>query len=457
MPDDCVQCVRIRRPRQTLTITLASALGLAVWLSALTGCRTDTTVIGVASDSTQSDTTPKDTTGNGGGTVSRATLTISVPVNPLDQAIASRIGWSAGVPGATVTISRVGSSAVPVSATTDPAGAVRFLDLLPGTYNLSVVRVLSPEEAALLDGANADVNAFGGGAQAAVAAPSKAVTLTASAGRRGSLVISELYGAIPRLPSGGYYLTATYIELYNNSDTTIYLDGKVIGRGQAWVRAFPPPKSCVEWARWRTDPDGIWSRYLYQFPGSGQTYPLLPGRTVVVATDAIDHSEFLSGLPNLSRASFEFIGSSDVDNPTSANMLNIGLGDWNAGFGHGLYFDAIDLAVFVADSLDPASLVRDQLPVVSPDFQRVPTSKLLDVLTTNLVAAVEATITPLCPEIVNTSIDRQYASLLDGENVNSSIQRRVLGSLPDGRTLLLRTRTSARDFESRLPSPRQVP
>lgn len=102
--------------------------------------------------------------------------------------------------------------------------------------------------------------------------------------------------------------------------------------------------------------------------------------------------------------------------------------------------------------------MRDQLPVANPVFQRVPAAKLLDVFTTSLVPSVNATIGyRLCPEIVNTSIDRQYASLIDGENVANSMQRRVLGTLPDGHTLLLPTRTSARDFEARLPTPRQVP
>lgn len=458
MSDDRMQQVRIRRSRRSRTLMVALGAASGVFLSALGACRTDTTVVGLGADTTQPDTTPKDTTGNGGGTVSRATLAVTVPVDSADQAIAASLGWSAGVPGATVTISRVGSSAAPASAQTDLTGAVQFRDLLPGTYNLSVVRILSSDEAARLSGANADVNAFGGGAQAAVVAPSKSVTLTASAGRRGSLVISELYNATPRLASGGYYFTGGYIELYNNADTVIYLDGKVIGRGQAWARQFPSPRSCSDMARWRIDPAGIWSRFFYQFPGSGRTYPLLPGRATVVATDAIDHSKILAGLQNLSRAPFEFIGPSDVDNPLSANMLVIGPSDWPSTIGHGLVFDAIDLAVFVADSLDPASLARDQLPVNSPEYARIPTSKLLDVFTTNLVPAVEATIGyPLCPEIVNTSIDRQYASLIDEENVANSMHRRVLGSLPDGRTLLLRTRTSAKDFVSRLPSPRQVP
>jgi hypothetical protein len=272
------------------------------------------------------------------------------------------------------------------------------------------------------------------------------------------LVISELYAHAPSLPAGGYYYTGDYIELYNNSDTTIYLDGKVIGVGIVWLRDYVgSPVGCASMEQWRTDPAGIWSSFFYRFPGTGQTYPLLPGEAAVVATDAIDHRQYLTALQDLSAADFEFVGPSDVDNPAVPNMLNIGLREWApTTVGHGLYFNHINRIIFVADSLDPATLVHDDLPVNDPDHVRIPAAKLLDVFSTVMVPDLEANLTPPCPELINPKFDRAHARLLD-HVPTSTIRRRVLFSGTSGNVILQRTGTSLRDFLTSSPSPGHVP
>ena len=422
---------------------------LVLTAALLAACKSDS-----AFDPGQVDTTG---TGGGGG-VTKASLAVTVQVDPADATVRDALGWTSGLPNAQVTVQRSGSAASTQTATTDASGVARFSGLLPGTYTISSERVLTAAERALLASPDADVNAFGGGATLDVAAPSASITIAAPAGRPGSLVISELFVGRPNGGHAGEYPLASYIELYNNSDTTIYLDGKIVGRGQVWVRDYPSPLSCAEMAQWRVDPQGIWARFFYQFPGTGQTYPLAPGHATVVATDAIDERQFFPELMDLSGAQFEFIGPSDVDNPASVNMLNVGLGEWaSTAFGHGLYWSGDDVTAFVASPVDVASLPHAQLPVQDPAYVRIPGDKLLDVLTSDLTPERDATLQyHSCGQEVNTAFDRQQAMLTDYAT-DVSIQRRVLFLTSTGRTVLLRTRTSARDFARTAWTPGTIP
>ena len=436
-----------RRPRAWRPLAFLLALVIA------TGCSSETSLV---------DPGPDDTTG-GGGTVQRVNLAITVGVHADDVPVAAAIGSPGGVlSGATVVARRTGTVDSLV-AQSDAAGSVQFANVLAGTYTVSVVRLLSDTERAQLDPSDADVTAFGGGGQVSAQAsgggtPTVAVNVPTVAGRRGSLVISELWAHAPSLPAGGFYSTGDYIELYNNSDTIIFLDGKVVGVAQGFYRDhIGTDHDCAAMAQWRLDPEGIWSAYFYRFPGGGQAYPLAPGQAAVVATDAIDHRQYLSTLQNLSGADFEFVGPSDVDNPSVPNMVNIGLREYNAtNIGHGLYFNNIDQVAFIADSVDTAALVHDNLPVNNPEHVRMPRDKLLDVFTTIMTPALEATVTPPCAQLVHAEIDRAHAQLLDYNTVDA-IRRRMLFVAPSGHPVLQRTKTSARDFTTGAPSPGQVP
>ena len=178
------------------------------------------------------DTTPR----NIGDTVQRGSLTVTVTAaGETSQAVGALATPADGVPRAHVRIRRVGESPVEVG-TTDFLGRVTFTQLLPGRYDITSLRLLNAEETARIteaDSALAGINAFGGGGRVQVQPPSSTTEVAAVAGRRGSLVISEIHDWWPRVTSGptAQYTQVTYVEVYNNSDTTVYLDGKILGEG----------------------------------------------------------------------------------------------------------------------------------------------------------------------------------------------------------------------------------
>jgi len=397
--------------------------------------------------------------GGGGGSVQRANLSVTVTVAPEDAGLATAVGSPGGVlRDAFVTIWRQGGLQAPLSNTTDAAGTSTFTMIVPGSYVISVARLLTAEETAGFAPADQDVNAFGGGSVVNVSAPEASMFVEVAAGRRGSLLISEVSSASPRTTSGQFffYYYGHYVELYNNSDTTIPLGGKVIGRGLPWHRDFSPPRTCADLETWRNDPDGIWTRIFDAFPSMA----LAPGGAVLVATDAIDHSAIVAGMPDLTGAQFEFIGSNDVDNPNVPNMIRSGLAEWGAGLlGHGFALNGGFGILFVAESLSVDSLPRDNLPPLpDPEYARIPREKILDTFTTGGIPELEAEDPfPLCAQLVHQNFDRQYANLEDARDPQRSMRRRVFATLPNGRVILLRTRSSRNDFEAAASSPGFVP
>jgi hypothetical protein len=415
-------------------------------------------------DTTGRDTTGRDTTGRDttGGTVQRATLVVRVGVDTVDTALARTLGWGAVVPGAQVVVERIGTPVGRWSATVDSVGEARFPDLLTGDYRVSAVRILTAAEKQTLPAAAADVDAFGGYTGAGLRAPGATAAVAMLAGRRGSLVISELTTSLPFV--GEIYYFGTYLELYNNSDTTIYLDGKILGQANPWTRdastAVNNAVSCSEGAPFQLDPGGVWSMWFEQIPGSGRQYPLSPGHAAVFATDAIDHRTVEPRLQDLSAANFESRGSSDPDNPSVPNLRSIGTEQPWGALGHGMIYGWSEpWMLFVANSVDPAALPHSAVPGFSGrPFVRIPRAAVLDVLSLTSVDDLEAAaVFPQCPQPTNPVFDLQLGPLWDYRSFGS-ITRRVLATLPDGRTILLRTRSSANDFTlSAEPSPGRVP
>ncbi len=105
----------------------------------------------------------------------------------------------------------------------------------------------------------------------------------------GSLLVSEVYRDDPPLPSGIFYMFGHYLKVYNHSDATIALAGKIFFDGFPGWADYRPGNNCATWAPFMDDPEGVWAQYIYRFPPNSP--PLQAGQAVVLATDAIDHRQ----------------------------------------------------------------------------------------------------------------------------------------------------------------------
>ena len=419
-----------------------------------------------AGDPVEPREVPPDATGNLGDTVQRGRLTVTVTATGEASRALEALGTPADrVPRAHVRIRRVGESPVEAGAT-DSLGQVTFAGLLPGRYDITSLRLISVAEGIQIteaDSTLAGISALGGGARTRVQPPAVTVDVEAAAGRRGSLVISEIHDWWPLITSGptAQYTQATYIEVYNNSDTTVYLDGKILGEGFWYVWESELNESsldnCAEYEPWRMDPDGVWSEKHLRFPGTGREYPLARHEAQVVATQAIDHGEVHPGLglPDLSSADFEVVGTGqDVDNPAVPNMEHAGFRPSVDALGRGLvhtYYTS-----FIADNVDLESLPTAELPLRDPDYRRFPAAAILDLVSVYIDRTKVDWDSRVCDNLVSPFFDRQAAPILDA-SAGDAIHRRVLGTTSRGRAILQRTKTSAVDLLRGPRSPGRVP
>lgn len=231
--------------------------------------------------------------------------------------------------------------------TADSNGIVSAAGLLSGKYLLSVERIMSESEMESISGTSAsgyklvnkevrNIELIAGDNTPIL------IRLDVQAGVT-PLVISEIYACGP--PGAGLYYHDKYLEVYNQSDSVIYLDGIIV----AVIYS-----SSYLGLNYRDDPLYVHSKSIWMFPGSGNEYPIQPGEFFVCAEDAIDHRINASSSVDLSASAFEFYkdDAPDIDNPGIPNMIRIyqdSGNDWLIGGEKG----ALAIAKFPADSLIP--------------------------------------------------------------------------------------------------------
>ena len=347
-----------------------------------------------------------------GGEHLRPGLTVNVRVAPEAAGIAQALGWAPGVPGAEVRAHRIGTDFAWETAIADDQGKAYLPHLVSGRYRVAVYRPLTDEESA-----QAGVSALASGRILDVGGVGTEQTMELVPNQTESLVISEVYAPATFVAEFSYNFHM-FFELYNNSDRTVFLDGLTFGRSQL-IDIAAPVASCAESARFRKDPDGIWTVFLHRFPGSGGQYPLGPGDAVVVAMDAIDHSVVDPRLPDLSNANFELLGFGDVDNPDVPNVVEVGLRNWFHG--HGLLF-YVGQSLFIANEVDPASLERvvwRDVPMI-----RVPDTALIDVMWTEEDDVLREQRYEICDGVVHDDFDQLGGGYLQhGVDLTLSVQR----------------------------------
>ena len=139
------------------------------------------------------------------------------------------------------------------------------------------------------------------------------------------LVINEIYTCGPE--NNIFYFYDQFIELYNSSNETKYLDGMCVYRVSSnrskddIIRKGPGADEDDD-----GDIDGV--TYVFKFPGKPgeQNYPIEPKAFAVLASDAVNHKNNLKVAVDLSGAQWEFYNQyspSDIDNPNVPNLLNV--------------------------------------------------------------------------------------------------------------------------------------
>ena len=412
------------RPTIVLTVLMFTTFGVV-----LGACGGGTVTDGAIGPVAPVDTTKPVTT------VQRASLTVRVAIDPSDAAIANSAGLTAS--GITVRLTRNTAGFAPQTATTGADGSVRFDNLLDGSYQVSADRALSTTELSRLAPADRDASVFAGGGDVVVSPPANAArSIALVANRRGSVVVSESFPFnAPYSLTGTLYGLGTYLEVYNNADTTAYLDGILIARtplaahtDYTSVTGF----GCAGYPQSvRLDSTLLFGATVYAFPGTGREYPILAGEAKVVAMDAIDHRAAAPDKDqvDLSRADFEEIGSTaDTDNPYAANMVAV-LATPGA-FGRGTPFNSWPTMWVLMSSAARSEATASTYPGItaksvlgtSYPVLRLPSKYRLDILSVDHAPAASGgpvVSEPSPPTITSARISRSFSVVLAFSMISS--------------------------------------
>ena len=207
------------------------------------------------------------------------------------------------------------SNRIQYRALTDSLGKAVFANVIPDVYSVSTSLELTGDQYVAYSDTiveNKGVILSGNLAKEQVFAE-KSLQLNLTKSVKQSLLISKIYTSGTKDALGKSYSADGYIEIFNNSDVIQYVDGLYLGLVEAEsVIAFPAS----------ANPIYIHARQVFRFPGGGQENPVLPGKSIVIANSAINHTIAAPTSVDLSNADFE-AKSTKFSNNSNVKAINL--------------------------------------------------------------------------------------------------------------------------------------
>lgn len=299
-----------------------------------------------------------------------------------------------------------------------------------------------------------------------------------AAGKIGDFVIKQVYYAGSDRTDGALYRDQ-FIEIYNNSNEVLYADGlyvmQAFGSNKVdpdFSRGYYQNNRQLDWTKSMNIPaeskdkantDYLYTRSLLRIPGDGQTYPVQPGESVVLAQSALNHKQPFQGnngesisvrnpalTVDLSGADFEaHYGplvtrplATDVDNPNVPNLDVIRFygTDWlldNPGRDAFVIFKTDqDIATFPSVASPESTTITSTTNL----YLQIPKSLIIDG-----VESAEALPAERVAKKLPIDIDAGFSFVPKSSYSSQSIIRKTLKTV-GGRKILMDTNNSANDF-----------
>lgn len=245
------------------------------------------------------------------------------------------------------------------SASTNSLGEGTFTGIIPGNYDIDAVVTIKAsvyqEATGVVTTSDVIFNASIKNLLINNTSIATLPNLTLKAGRIGDWLIKQVYYAGSHRTDGALFRDQ-FIEIINNSNEILYADNLYIGEalGSAsttfdpsknyflpsgqwdWTKSIGMPSSMT-----KANEDYFYTKSLYRIGGTGTTYPVKPGESIVIAQSAQNHkSPFTANdgssitvknpalTIDLSGADFEVYLApllvkpldSDIDNPKVPNL-----------------------------------------------------------------------------------------------------------------------------------------
>ncbi|MGG7551346.1 DUF4876 domain-containing protein [Chryseobacterium arthrosphaerae] len=204
-----------------------------------------------------------------------------------------------GVANVTVTMENA-ATGDKITGKTDANGDLKLEAVLPGNYSIKGELQLkkSEYEQEIGEETSYEIVHFGGFQEKAIVNSKISSTiLSISSGNFGDLVIKQYYYAGSNSKTGAN-IRDQFIEIHNNSDQTIYADGLYLvfleGNTSNNVTNYTLSNGQYDWSKTAgggssANTDYVYANIFIKIPGNGDQYPILPGKSIVIAQTALNH------------------------------------------------------------------------------------------------------------------------------------------------------------------------
>jgi hypothetical protein len=184
-------------------------------------------------------------------------------------------------------------------------GVLEFKGIAPGTYSINISLSISAQEWTEITGQSAmDGVEFNFSADNQIYQESKWVDVTLISSRPvGNWVFKQIYFAGSNT-SKGAGVRDFFIEIYNNSNETLYADSLCFaiayGKANNNTGTYLQDNLQFDWnqsldmiAGGKANSDYVYAKALFMIPsnGTGRRYPVAPGQSLIIAETAIDHTK----------------------------------------------------------------------------------------------------------------------------------------------------------------------
>ncbi|SFH26176.1 DUF4876 domain-containing protein [Pedobacter insulae] len=360
---------------------------------------------------------------------------------------------------------------------TDETGAITFKSIAAGTYDIDATITIAAAVYTQLTGieTNSDItfNAASKNTQITVGFTG-GIELKLVSGTISDWVIKQIYFAGSHRQNGATYRDQ-FIEFYNNSDQTLYADGlyfaEITGVITSGASYYLLPSEQMDWSKSVNMPtnidankDYVYARALLMIPGTGKQYPVLPGKSIVVAQTAINHKQPFTGTDgeavsvldpsltvDLSGADFEAYYAPFLTKPLSSDVdTAVPNLEALAYFGTDMIFDNNGRYSYILFKASADVVVKD-LPQYHYPTKSVPTStskKYYQIPNNLILDAVEVQANlpdDRNPKKLNPALDAGFAFVPAGSYTSQSVIRKTEKTI-NGRIILKDTNNSTEDF-----------
>jgi len=358
-------------------------------------------------------------------------------------------------------------------------GVIHIPALSRGQYDINASVTIAKDNYNALTGENSNTDvSFNASFKNYTILGTTTLDLNLVAGVLGDFVIKQVYYAGSDQTNGALFRDQ-FFEIHNNTNEVLYADSLYVGRLWGKQNAnddklfnyqsnkqFDWSKSIGQTKGDASNTDYVYLRDLIMIPGTGKTYPVQPGKSIIIAQNAMNHKVPYTNnagkqvpVPNpdltvdLSKANFEvYYGdlpgrtpyASDIDNPNVPNVdvIDFEGNDWILDtkgrdsyviFKHSSRADVIALGSYYAPKIGAPTATEKK-------YRQLPTAWIIDAIDTQPVGQ-----STQIPKKLSPMFDAGSTSITGGDYSSQAVIRKVESKV-NGVVKLKDTNNSTLDF-----------